>query len=215
MNEQNAREQRLAREKTLHRYMDAFERNDFEVMSQVLVQAERDPSLETLIWEVHAAYAAEEEYEQREHEVEQVRQLLRQHLPSGLETPLTLEEVPPLTVSDVVARMQADEAVCGSVKQELQSVAQRLRQANQALPEQVGLHGVRQLFAQLGVQASKQLQKLFSQTALFLTSGRQQGVAQLAATRRQHEQFLYQKKVSSMQEEIGTEQQLLMEEQEG
>lgn len=214
MNEQNAREQRLAREKTLHRYMDAFERNDFEVMSQVLAQAEQDPSLETLIWEVHTAYAAEEEYEQREHEVEQVQQLLHQHVPSGLETPLTLEEMPPLTVSDVVARMQADEAVRGSVKQELQSVAQRLRQVNQALPEQVGLHGVRRLFAQLGVQTSKQLQKLFSQTALFLTSGRQQGMAQLAATRRQHEQ-LSQKKVSSMQEKIGAEQQLPMEEQEG
>ena len=214
MNEQNAREQHLSREKALHCYMDAFERNDFEVMSQVLAQAEQDADLEMLIWEVHAAYAAEEEYEQREHEVEQVRQLLRQHLPSGLETPLTLEEMPPLTVSDVIARMQADEAVRGSVKQELLSVAQRLRQSNQALPEQLGLHGVRTLFAQLGVQASKQLQKLFSQTALFLTSGRQQGMAQLAATRRQHEQF-YQKKVPPMQEMIRTEQKLLKEEEEG
>ena len=124
------------------------------------------------------------------------------------------EEMPPLTVGDVVARMQVDEAVRGSVKQELLSVAQRLRQSNQALPEQIGLHGVRLLFAQLGVQASKQLQKLFSQTALFLTSGRQQGIAQLAATRRQHEQ-LYQKKGSLMQEEKGGVQQLPMEEQEG
>ena len=214
MNEQNAREQHLAREKALHRYMDAFERNDFEVMSQVLAQAEQDADLETLIWEVHAAYAAEEEYEQREHEVEQLRQLLRQHLPSGLETPLTLEEMPPLTVSDVIARMQADEAVRGSVKQELLSVAQRLRQSNQALPEQLGLHGVRTLFAQLGVQASKQLQKLFSQTALFLTSGRQQGMAQLAATRRQHEQ-LYQKKVPPTQEATRAEQQPPTEEEKG
>lgn len=214
MNEQNSRKQHLAREKALHLYMDAFERNDFEVMSQVLAQAEQDENLETLIWEVHAAYAAEEEYEQREHEVEQVRQLLRQHLPSGLETPLTLEEMPPLTVSDVIARMQADEAVRGSVKQELLSVAQRLRQSNQALPEQLGLHGVRTLFAQLGVQASKQLHKLFSQTALFLTSGRQQGMAQLAATRRQHEQ-LYQKKVPPAQEATGAEQQPPTEEEEG
>jgi hypothetical protein len=212
MNEQNVREQHLAREKALHRYMDAFERNDFEVMSQVLAQAEQDEDLETLIWEVHAAYAAEEEYEQREHEVEQVRQLLHQHLPSGLETPLTLEEMPPLTVSDVIARIQADEAVRGSAKQELQGIAQQLRQANQPLPEQLGLHGVRTLFSQLGVQASKQLQKLFSQTALFLTSGRQQGMTQLAATRRQHGQ-LYQKKVPSMQEAVEEEQQLPTEEE--
>jgi hypothetical protein len=211
MNEQNAREQRLAREKALHRYMDAFERNDFEIMSQVLAQAEQDAGLETLIWEVHAAYAAEEEYEQREHEVEQVQQLLRQHLPSGLKTPLTLEEMPPLTVSDVIARMQADEATRGSTKQELLSVTQRLRQSNQVLPEQLGLHGVRTLFAQLGVQASKQLQKLFSQTALFLTSGRQQGMAQLAATRRQRERSYW----TSDGEAAGEEQPSLTEEEEG
>jgi hypothetical protein len=213
MNEQNTREQHLAREKALHRYMDAFERNDFEIMSQILAQAEQDADLETLIWEVHAAYAADEEYGQREHEVEQVRQLLQQLLPSGLETPLTLEEMPPLMVSDVIARMQADEAVHGSVKQELLSVIQWLRQSNQALPEQLGLHGVRTLFAQLGVQTSKQLQKHFSQTALFLTSGRQQGMAQLAATRRQHEQP-YQKKVLSAQEATGEEKKPLMEENE-
>lgn len=213
MNEQSPREKRLKREKALHRYMDAFERNDFEAMSQVLTQAEQDADLETLIWEVHAAYAAEEEYEQREHEAEQVRQLLRQHLPSGLETPLTLEEMPPLTVSDVIARMQADEAVRGSVKQELLNVAQRLRQSNQVLPEQLGLHGVRTLFAQLGVQASKQLQKLFSQTALFLTSGRQQGMAQLAATRRQHEQH-YQKKATASEEIAEAEQQSPLQEEE-
>ncbi len=213
MNEQNAREQRIVREKALHRYMDAFERSDFEAMSQVLLQAEQDQDLETLIWEVHAAYAAEEEHEQREHEVEQVRQLLRLHLPSGLETPLAPENMPPLLVSDVIARMQADEAVRGSVKQELRDIAQRLRQSNLALPEQLGMHGVRNLFAQLGVQGSKQLQKLFSQTALFLTSGRQQGVAQLAATRRQREQSYWKEAPSNG--EVTGEQQLPTEEEEG
>lgn len=182
------REQRLAHEKALHRYMDAFERDDFDTMSQVLAQAEQDPELENLIWEVHAAYAAEEEVEQREQDVEQVQQLLRRHLPSGWETPVNIENMPPLTISDVAARMQADEAVRGSVKQELNTIVQQLRQSNTMLPENLGLRGVRDLFAQLGVQASKQLQKLFSETALFLRSGRQQGMAQMAATRRQREQ---------------------------
>jgi hypothetical protein len=52
----------------------------------------------------------------------------------------------------------------------------------------LGLQGVRKLFAQLGVQASKQIQKFFSQTALFLSAGREQGIAHLAATRKQAEQ---------------------------
>lgn len=50
------------------------------------------------------------------------------------------------------------------------------------------------LFARLGVRASKQMQKLFSETALFLSSGRAQGMAQLAATRRQQEQAHVQEK---------------------
>jgi hypothetical protein len=189
MSKQFIREQRIAREKALHRYMDAFERGDFDILSQVLVQAEQDSELEDLIWQVHAAYAAEEELERREHDIEQVRQLLRRHLPSGWEMPLSIEDMPPLTVSDVVARMQADEAVHGSIKPELNSFVQRLRRSSEVLPENLGKHGVRDLFARLGVQASKQLQKLFSETALFLTSGRQQGMAQLAATRRQREQL--------------------------
>lgn len=194
MSKQPTREQRLAREKALHRYMDAFERDDFDTMAQVLAQAEQDPELENLIWDVHTAYAAEEEVELREHDVEQVQQLLRHHLPSGWETPVNIEDMPPLTISDVAARMQADEAVRGSVKQELNNVMQRLRQSNRTLPENLGLRGVRDLFAQLGVQTSKQLQKLFSETALFLRSGRQQGMAQMAATRHQREQSRAQEK---------------------
>lgn len=211
MSKQPTREQRLAREKALHRYMDAFERNDFDTMSQVLAQAEQDPELENLIWEVHAAYAAEEEVEQREHDVEQVQHLLRRHLPSGWETPVNIEDMPPLTISDVAARMQADEAVRGSVKQELNNVVQRLRQSNTTLPENLGLRSVRDLFAQLGVQASKQLQKLFSETALFLRSGRQQGMAQMAATRRQREQSHVQEKQET--EPMPEEQQKPVEEE--
>jgi len=186
--QQFSQEQRRAREEALHLYMDAFERGDFDRMTLILQQAEQDTELGNLIWEVHAAYEAEQESERRENDVELVQQLLRRHLPSGWETPVKLEEIPPLTVSDVIARMQADEAVKGPVKQELNAVVQRLRQSSQPLPKELGLHGIRQLFAQLGLQTSKQLQKLFSQTALFLSAGREQGMAHLAAARRQREQ---------------------------
>ena len=186
--QQSTREQRLAREKALHQYMNAFDRGDFDRMTLILQQTEQDPELGSLIWEVHAAYEAEQESERQENDVELVQQLLRRHLPSGWETPAKLEDIPPLTVSDVIARMQADEAVKGSVKQELNQVVQKLRQSSQPLPKELGLHGIRNLFAQLGLQTSKQLQKLFSQTALFLSAGREQGMAHLAATRRQREQ---------------------------
>ncbi len=186
--QQPTREQRLMREEALFTYMDAYERGDFDIMSMVLQQAEQDPELGDLIWNVLAAYQAEEEEERRESDVELVRQLLHQHLPSGWDSVPNVEEIPPLTVSDVIARMQADEAVKGSVKEELNTVVQQLRQSTVSLPANLGLHGIRKLFARLGLRVSKQLQKVFSETALFLTAGREQGIAHLAATRRQREQ---------------------------
>ncbi len=185
---QPTREQRLMREKALFTYMDAYERGDFGTMSMVLQQAEQDPELGDLIWNVLSAYQAEEEEERRENDVILVRQLLHQHLPSGWETVPGAADIPPLTVSDVVARMQADEAVKGSVKQELNTVVQQLRRSNMPLPANLGIHGIRSLFTQLGLRVSKQLKKVFSETALFLTAGREQGMAHLGAARRQREQ---------------------------
>jgi hypothetical protein len=187
--QQPTREQRLMREKVLFTYMDAYERGDFGTMSMVLQQAEQDPELGDLIWNVLSAYQAEEQEERRENDVIMVRQLLHQHLPSGWEIVPDAADISPLTVSDVVARMQADEAVKGSVKQELNTVVQQLRQSTRPLPANLGIHGIRSLFTQLGLRVSKQFQKAFSETALFLTAGREQGMAHLAATRRQREQI--------------------------
>jgi hypothetical protein len=186
--QQPTRETRLARERAIITYIEAYERGDFDTMTMMLEQAEQDSELGDLIWNVLATYQAEEEEERRESDVILVRQLLRQHLPSGWNTIPDVADIPQLTVSDVVARMQADEALKGSVKQELNTVVQQLRQSTMPLPANLGIHGIRSLFTQLGLQVSKQLQKEFSETALFLTSGREQGMAHLAATRRQREQ---------------------------
>jgi hypothetical protein len=186
--QQPTREQRLAREKAVIAYLDAYERGDFDTMSIVLQQAEHDSELGDLIWNVLAAYQSEEGDERRESDVVLVRQLLLQYLPSGWESVPNVEDILPLTISDVIARIQADEAVKGSVRQELKTVVPQLRQSTVPLPTNLGLHGVRTLFAQLGLRVSKPLQKVFSETALFLTAGREQGMAHLAATRRQREQ---------------------------
>jgi hypothetical protein len=183
-------ERRLKREKALITYMDAFEHGDFETMSNVLRQTEHDPELGDLIWNVLSAYQAEEEEERQENDVILVRQLLLQHLPSGWGIVPDATDIPPLTVSDVIARMQADEAVKGSVRQELNSIVQDLRHSTVPLPANLGLHGIRKLFARLGLRVSKHLQKVFSETALFLTAGREQGMTNLAATRHQRERSL-------------------------
>lgn len=188
MNEQQpTHSESLMREKALYRYMDALERGNFEVMARILQQAERDPELEAMIWEVQTAYLIEQEAEQQENDILLVRQLLQKHLPSGFVVTQDVQDIPPLTVSDVVARMQADEVMKGSLKDELQGVVQQLRQSTVPLPSNLGVQGIRDLFVQLGVRASKRIHKLFSETALFLSAGRAQGLAQLAATRRQQE----------------------------
>lgn len=179
------RQQKKAHEKIVLAYLDAFEQEDDEKIDLILRQAEQDPELGKLIWEVHAEYQAELEEGSYEKDVEQVRGLLQQHMPSAWMQASEDAELPPLTVSDVVAHMQAEVAVKGEVGQEFSMIAPKLRQSTILLPKSVGLQGVRKLFSELGVQTSKHLQRLFSEAALILISRRDQNLAHLAATRRQ------------------------------
>jgi hypothetical protein len=56
--------EQLAREKALFKYTSALERGDFEVVTVVLQQAERDPLLEQMILEINEAYQVELDSEQ-------------------------------------------------------------------------------------------------------------------------------------------------------
>jgi hypothetical protein len=179
------RQQRKAHEKIVLAYLDAFEQEDDERIDLILRQAEQDPELGKLIWEVHAEYQAELEEDLYEKDVELVRGLLQQHMPLAWMQASEDGEIPPLTVSDVAAHMQAEVAVKGEVGQEFSIIAPKLHQSTILLPKSVGLQGVRKLFLELGVQASKHLQRLFSEAGFILISRRDQNLAHLAATRRQ------------------------------
>jgi hypothetical protein len=185
-NQQSIRQQRVERERLLHQYLDALDIGDFERIVHILSIAERDPELGTLIWDVHAAVVAEEEGEQWESASDVVQQLLPTSVLSAWGASAR-EEIPPLTVGDVIARMQADKATEALFKGEFAQVAQQLRRSSHPLPAGPGLHGVRKLLIQLGVPTNKQFEKHFSQTALFLLDGRQQDRDQLAAARKQAE----------------------------
>lgn len=187
-NQQPTREEYLRREKALYRYANALERGDANTLAAILHDAEYDALLDRLLLEVHEAYLAEKNEADYAIDAALVRQLLHQHIPSGFEHLVEGVEIPPLTVSDVVARLQSDSAVQGSVKQEVKAVVQQLYQNTTPLPESLSIRGVRTLFTQLGVSVSDRFQKLFRDTAIFLSMGREQGIAQLAATRRQQKQ---------------------------
>ncbi len=176
--------QQLAREKALYRYISALERGDFDTVASVLHEAENDALLERMILEVNEVYCAEYDAATQADDAALIRQLLREHLPSGIATNEEVE-LPPLTVNDVMARLQVDAVLKGQVAQEAQTVMQQIRQADKPLPSNLNVRGVRDFFAKLGVSVSERFQKLFRETAIFLSMGREQGMARLAATRRQ------------------------------
>ena len=187
-NQQPTFKQRLLREKALYRYANALERGDADTLATILHEAESDAILEQQITEMHEMYLEEKHMEMVVQDTEQVQQMLRQHIPSGFEPMIEDIAIPSLTVGDVVARLQSDAAVRGPVKQELMTVVQQLRQNITPLPQSLSIHGVQNLFTQIGVSVSGRFQKLFRETAIFLSMGREQGIAQLAATRRQQQQ---------------------------
>jgi hypothetical protein len=180
--------QQLAREKALYLYISAFERGDTDKMETVLRQAMYDPQLEEMIMEAHEYYLAEEKVKLREEEFAKIQDLVVRYLPSGIADEGEAIAIPPLTIGDVFGKLQEDKSIQGSVKQEVQQVNAKLAQTDVPLPENLAMKSVYRLFEQLGVVVSAKLQKLFREKAIFLSMSRQQGIAQLAATRRQKTQ---------------------------
>ncbi len=179
----------LAREKALYCYISAFERGDFDAMDRVLQQAMFDPLLDEMIMQAHEYYLAEEKVTLHEEDFAKILQLVMQHLPSGIPDEDEAIEIPPLTVDDVFDKLQEDRTMQGSLKQEALQIRSTLGQGHLPLPENLAIKNIYRFFEQLGVAMSARLQKLFREKAIFLSMARQQGIAQLAATRRQKAQY--------------------------
>lgn len=175
----------LAREKALYLYINAFERGDFDKMETVLQQAMYDPLLEEMIMEAHEYYLAEEKVKLREEDFAKILDLVVRYLPSAIPDEEEAIAIPPLTIGDVFNRLQEDKSIQGPMKREVQQINTNLTVADVLLPENLAKKSVYRLFEQLGVVVSEKLQALFREKAIFLSMTRQQGMAQLAATRRQ------------------------------
>jgi hypothetical protein len=180
--------QQLAREKALYLYINAFEQGDFDKMEAVLQQAIYDPLLEEMIMEAHEYYLAEENVKLREEDFAKILDLVVRYLPSAIPDEEEAIVIPRLTIGDVFTKLQEDKDVQRSVKQEVRQVNAKIMQPDLPLPENLAKKNVYRLFEQLGVVVSEKLQKLFREKAIFLSMARQQGIAQLAATRRQKTQ---------------------------
>ena len=185
MHNQHDFSQQLAQEKALHRYINAFEHGDFDTMEEVLQQAITDSLLEEMILEAHEYFQEEEKITLQKEDVAKVLELIVQHLPSGIPEEEEPPGIPSLTVSDVLLGLQEDTTLQVSLRQEAQQVHTKLPSPSPLLPEKLGIRDVSLLFAQLNIPVSAKLQKLFREKAIILAMGRQRGIAQLAAARRQ------------------------------
>jgi hypothetical protein len=190
----------LEREKALFRYSNALDRGDFDTIAGILHQAEQDAVLERMILEMNELYQSEYKVAVREDDAALVRQLIRQHLPLNPDADEEVE-VPQLTVRDVMNRLRTDLAQRHRGEPEVTLVDQQIQQSNTPLPEDLKLKKVAQLFEQLGLTVSRRFQKLFRDTAILLSMGREHGALRLAETRRQYRETPKSNSVQTQHEE--------------
>ncbi|MCC6456933.1 MAG: hypothetical protein IT328_18400 [Caldilineaceae bacterium] len=173
------------REKMLLRYTVALDNGDFETIAAILQLAEIDTELERMILEINDVYAAEIEEAAHVQDAAVVRELLHKHMLSPLSE--SAAEPPPLTVGHVIARIHADAAQRGRVEREALAATRDYQTSDTPLPADLSVRGVSYLLQQLGIEVGRRFQDLFRDTAILMRMGRNQGVARLAATRRQQQ----------------------------
>lgn len=176
------------RERLLLRYTVALERGDLDSVAAILQAAQQDAVLEQMILEINDVEAAEIEEAGYAQDAAVVRELLQTHLLSA-STP-SAAAPPPLTVGNVIARIHADAAALRvRVEGDALAATQKYQAAETPLPSDLSVRGVSRLLEEVGIKAGRRFQELFRETALFLRMGRNQGMARLAATRRQQQSY--------------------------
>ncbi len=186
-NQQSTQMSRLDREKALYLYSNALERGDFATVEAVLYQAENDLELGQMILEVDEALQSEFLITAQADETVLIQQLLQRYLPSGFESSTEETDIPHVVVGDVISRMRTDPMLRGPLVEEIKVVQEQLPQSDTPVPENLSQQGVRQLLERLNLSVSTRFQKLFRDNAIYLLMGRRQGMAHLAATRRQQQ----------------------------
>ncbi len=172
-----------AREMAIDAYIQALDSGDFEKITAILDQAASDHELDRLIHEINAAFYAEEGFDSFSVDAAQVRALVHQHLQSAFidETELEAEFDRPLTVKEVIARLESDRQIPDTDR----NAGKKLRECHTELPAELTTRSIMNLAQALGVTASERFWRAFRDTALMLNLGNSQAQARLAAAREQ------------------------------
>lgn len=171
-------------------YSLALEAGDFETLDTILAQAESDPTLDHMIAEWHVAEETLIAAEEFDRDAQIVQTLAQQHLSTEEVEPA---EPPPLTIREVVARLQSEHHIPRSLKEEITALAVRLRQCNEPFPKDLSLIIVNATLVAQGVTLSRPLLKLFRDTAIMLAMGHQDQANALAAARKRQQRQTPQK----------------------
>lgn len=164
------------------RYLDALDAGDVAALAEMWEQAAGNPQLEQVLNELTDGIAVEEGLDPAwQADAERVRSLLREHLPSAF--PIQTEPLP-LTVADVAARLQADNALAARFHAADRVANSRLLADTTPIPEELGLPHFEKWRTSLGINASSHYWRAFRQAAVLLAMGRCQQAGELAAARR-------------------------------
>jgi hypothetical protein len=174
-------------DQTIDRYLQALDQSDIDTVEAILNQAASDPVLERLIHEVNAALYVEDGLDTFARDAEQVRTLARQHLQSAFANEAEIEAVieRPLTVGDVVARLQADRQIALPD----QEASRMLVGSGEELPDEITTRTIRELAGRLSVAASEQFWRVFREAAIMLGLSHSHAQAHLAAAREQRRRY--------------------------
>lgn len=183
MTQRNKLQHAQERDQAIDHYMQALDQGDIDTVEAILDQAAYDPELDRLLHEVNTALYVEDGLDTFVTNTERVRSLARQHLQSAFVDEAEVEAMieRPLTVGDVVARLQANRQIAPSD----QEASRQLLGSGVELPDEITTRTISDLARRIGVAASEQFWRVFREAAIMLGLGHSHAQAHLVAAREQ------------------------------
>jgi hypothetical protein len=181
------------RELALHRYIEAFDQGDLDVMEAVLSEALDDHELERQIAGVNAAIHAEAGLEPIERDAELIRSLILRHMPS---TVAQTQDEPWPTVGEVAARIEGNTALRRTLLPPDRLANRQLLGRDDSLPEQATAASIARVAERLEVHASDRYWETFRREAVVVLMAHEEAGMELLAARKQRRSTSRSRRVS-------------------